>query len=40
MRFLTADQSQQRVGEELRQIVSEDAAFLSWVITGDDRWIY
>jgi hypothetical protein len=40
MRFLTADQKQQSVCEELRQIVSDDTAFLSWVITGDESWIY
>jgi hypothetical protein len=42
MRFLTADQKQQRVNvcEELRQIASDDAAFLPRVITGDESWIY
>jgi hypothetical protein len=41
-RILTADQKQQRiiVCEELRQIVSDDATFLSRVITGDESWIY
>jgi hypothetical protein len=42
MRFLTADQTQQRekVCEELRQIASDDAISLSRVITGDESWIY
>jgi histone-lysine N-methyltransferase SETMAR len=42
MRFLTADQKQQRVNvcEELRQIASDDVTFLFWVITGDESWIY
>jgi outer membrane lipoprotein-sorting protein len=42
MRFLTADQKQQRVNicEELCQIASDDATFLSIVITGDKSWIY
>jgi hypothetical protein len=42
MRFPTADQKQQRINvcEELRQIASDDAAFLSRVITGDKSWIY
>jgi hypothetical protein len=37
MRFLAADQKQQSVNvcEELRQIASDDATFLSRVITGD-----
>jgi transposase len=41
-RILTADQKQQRVNvcEELRQIASDDATFLSRVITGDEIWIY
>jgi hypothetical protein len=41
MRFLTADQKQQRVDvcEELRQIASDDATFLSSVITADGFWI-
>jgi hypothetical protein len=44
-RILTADQKQQRVGvcKELRQIASnssDDVAFLSRVITGDESWIY
>jgi hypothetical protein len=38
MRFLTADQKQQRVNvcEELRQFASDTATFLSRVITGDN----
>jgi hypothetical protein len=38
---LTADQKQQRVNvcEKLRQIASNNAAFLSRVITGDESWI-
>jgi hypothetical protein len=42
MRFLTADQKQQRVNvcEELHQNASDDATFLSRVITGDESWIY
>jgi hypothetical protein len=41
MRFLTADQNQQRVAcEELRQIASYDAALLSRVVTGDESCIY
>jgi hypothetical protein len=42
MRFVTADQKQQRINvcEELRQIASDDATFLSMVITGDKSWIY
>jgi hypothetical protein len=42
MRFLTADQKQQGVNicEELRLIASNDALFLSRVITGDESWIY
>jgi hypothetical protein len=41
MRFLTADQKQQRVTvcEEFRQIASDDATFLSRVIIGDGSWI-
>jgi hypothetical protein len=41
-RILTADQKQQRVNvlEELHQIASDDATFLSRVITGDESWIY
>jgi hypothetical protein len=41
-RILTADQKQQRVNvcEELRQIASDDATFLSRVITGDESWTY
>jgi beta-galactosidase beta subunit len=36
------DQKQQRVNvcEELRQITSDNVTFLSWVITGDEIWIY
>jgi hypothetical protein len=36
MRFLTADQKQQRLNvyEELRQIASDDSSFLSRVILG------
>jgi hypothetical protein len=42
MRFLRADQTQQRVNisEELRQIASDDTAFLSRVIASDESWIY
>jgi hypothetical protein len=42
MRFLTADQKQQRVNvcEELHQIASNHSAFLSRVFTGDESWIY
>jgi hypothetical protein len=42
MQFLTADQKQQRdnVCEELRQIASGGAIFLSRDITGDESWIY
>jgi histone-lysine N-methyltransferase SETMAR len=42
MRFLTADQKRQHVNvcEELRQIASENATFLSSVFTGDQSWIY
>jgi hypothetical protein len=41
-RILTADQKQQRVDicEELHQIASYNAAFLSIVITGDESRIY
>jgi hypothetical protein len=41
-RIQTADQKQQRVSvcEELRHIASDDATFLSRVITGDESWIY
>jgi transposase len=41
-RILTADQKQQRVNvcEELRQTASDDATFLSRVITGGESWIY
>jgi hypothetical protein len=37
-----ADQKQQHVNvcKELRQIASDDATFLSTVITGDESWIY
>jgi hypothetical protein len=40
--ILTADQKYQRVNvcKELRQITSNVATFLSWVITGDKSWIY
>jgi hypothetical protein len=42
MRFLTADQKQQRVSvcEELRQIDSDDVTFLSRAINGEESWIY
>lgn len=42
LRILTVDQKQQcvSVSEELRQIASDDAAFLSRVIAGDESWIY
>jgi hypothetical protein len=42
MLFLTADEKQQYVNmcEELKQIMSDDATFLSWVIPGDERWIH
>jgi hypothetical protein len=42
MRFLTADQKQQCVNicEELRQIASKDATFLSRVITDDESRFY
>jgi histone-lysine N-methyltransferase SETMAR len=41
-RILTADQKKQHVTicEELRQLASEDATFLSRVISGDESWIY
>jgi hypothetical protein len=41
-KILTADQKQQRVNicKELCQIASDDAAFLSRVITDDESWIY
>jgi hypothetical protein len=41
-RILTADQEQQHVNvcEEFHQIASDDATFLSKVITGDKSWIY
>ena len=41
-RILTADRKQQRfnVCTELRQLVSDDEAFLSRVITGDESWVY
>jgi hypothetical protein len=41
-RILTTDQKQQYVNvcEELRQIASSDATFLSRVITGDESWSY
>jgi hypothetical protein len=40
--FLTADQKQQCVDlyEKLCQITSNDATFLSRVISGEDSWIY
>jgi hypothetical protein len=39
--ILTADQKQRHVSvcEELRQIASDNATFLSRVITGDKSWI-
>jgi len=42
LRFLTADQKQQRVNvcTELRQIASDNETFLSRVITGDESWLY
>jgi histone-lysine N-methyltransferase SETMAR len=41
-RILTTDQKQQCVNvcKELCQIASDDATFLSQVITGDESWIY
>jgi hypothetical protein len=41
-KIVTADKKQQRVKvcEELRQIASDDADFLSRVATGDESWIY
>jgi len=41
-RILTADQKQQHVNvcTELCQLTSNDAMFLSRVITGDDSWVY
>jgi histone-lysine N-methyltransferase SETMAR len=41
-RILSADQKQQciNVCKELHQIVSDDATFLSRVITGDESWTY
>ena len=41
-RLLTADQKQQRINiyTELRQLASDDEAFLSRVITGDESWVY
>jgi hypothetical protein len=41
-RILTADHKQQRVNicEEFRQIASDDATFLSRIITGDESCIY
>jgi hypothetical protein len=40
--ILTADQKQQciNVCEELRHISSNNATFLSGIITGDESWIY
>jgi histone-lysine N-methyltransferase SETMAR len=42
MRFLTADQKQQRVNvcEELCQIASDGVVFVSMVIAGNESWIY
>jgi hypothetical protein len=42
MHFLTADQKQQYVNfcEDLHQIPSDNATFLSRVITGNGNWIY
>jgi hypothetical protein len=42
MRFVSADKKQQGINvcEEFRQIGSDDATFLSSVITGDESWIY
>jgi hypothetical protein len=42
MRFMTADQKQQRVSvfKELHQIASDDVTFMSRVITNDESWIY
>jgi hypothetical protein len=39
---MMADQKQQRVNicKELHQIASDDATFLSRVITGDESWTY
>jgi hypothetical protein len=41
-RILTGDQKQQHVSvcEALHQTTSNDAIFLSRVITGDESWIY
>jgi histone-lysine N-methyltransferase SETMAR len=41
-RILTAGQKQQHVNgcKELRQITSDDATFLSRIITGEERWTY
>jgi hypothetical protein len=41
-RIVTADEKQQHVNvcEELHQIASDDATFLSRVVTGDKSWIY
>ena len=41
-RILTADQKQQRaiVCTELGQFAFNDEKFLSWVITGDESWVY
>jgi hypothetical protein len=41
-RILTVDQKQQCVNvcKELHQIASDDATFLTRVITGDESWIY
>jgi hypothetical protein len=40
--ILTADQKHQRVNvcEELHQTASDNAAFFTRVITGDESWIY
>jgi hypothetical protein len=42
MRFLTADQAQQQGNfcDELSHIASDDANFLSSVISSDENWIY
>jgi hypothetical protein len=41
-RILTADQKQHVINicEELHQITSDDATFLSRVLTGAKSWIY
>jgi hypothetical protein len=42
IRIMTADQKQQCVNicEEVWQIATDNATFLSRVITGDGSWIY